>query len=68
MTHSPRLLLTAALGLAALPLLTAAAPATVSSIDPACSDPVARTIHQAEETTGLRALHTVEEAYCAARP
>jgi hypothetical protein len=67
MTSSPRLLLTAALGLAALPLLTAAAPANVS-VSAACSDPVAGAIHRVEGATGLRALHTVEEAYCAARP
>jgi hypothetical protein len=60
MPRSRRLALTAALGLAALPLLTAAGPA--------CTDPVAGAIHTAEDVTGVHALHAVEEAYCSVRP
>jgi hypothetical protein len=60
MPRSRRLMLTTALGALALPLLTAAGPA--------CNDPVAGAVHAAEETTGLHALHAVEEAYCSARP
>jgi hypothetical protein len=58
---SPRLLLTVALGLAAMPMVTAAAG------EPACDDPVAHTIHDVEEATHLHALHVVEDAYCGIR-
>ena len=56
-----RVTLAAALTVAALPM---AGTAAVAHGDPACDDPVAETVHEIEEATGLHALHEVEEAYC----
>jgi hypothetical protein len=56
-----RLTLAAALAVAALPL---AGPAAFAHGEPACDDPVAEAIHEAEEATHLHQLHALEEAYC----
>lgn len=57
----PRLMLTAVLALGALPVAGAAA---FAHGEPACDDPVAETVHELEEATGLHPLHELEEAYC----
>jgi hypothetical protein len=61
MRNRIRLTLAAALAVAALPV---AGTAALAHSEPACDDPVAETIHELEEATGLHPLHEVEEAYC----